>query len=328
MPDQAGHERPPHEHRTEAESSTAPLITEQINPGTVGFDELPTLEMIRLINNEDKLVAEAVEKALPSIAAAIDAITDRLRGGGRLFYVGTGTSGRLGVLDAVECPPTFGVSPALIQAILAGGFDACWRAVELAEDDPQAGAAAIEARGVSGTDAVVGLTASGRTPFTLGALEKARSLGAFTVGIACNPDPELTRWTDICITPVVGPEVIAGSTRLKAGTAQKMVINMLSTGAMIRLGYTYGNLMSNLQLKNEKLRRRARLILQQQFDLQPDEAIQLLEVTQWDLKAAIVMKEAGVSLDQARIALAVAGSSIKSAIRDLKDSAMKLEPDQ
>jgi N-acetylmuramic acid 6-phosphate etherase len=292
--------------------------TEQVNPRTAGIDELSTLEIVQLINREDKSVAEAVEKELHHIAQAVDAITNRLRGGGRLFYVGTGTSGRLGVLDASECPPTFGVSSELVQAIIAGGYEACWRAVEAAEDDPQVGAADIEARGVTANDAVIGLTASGRTPYTLGALEKARSLGALTIGIACNPNPDISRVADICITPLVGPEVIAGSTRLKAGTAEKMVLNMLSTATMIRLGYTYGNLMANLQLKNEKLRRRAQIILQRQFGLQESEAAKLLEDAQWDLKVAIVMKEASVSFAQARAALVSADFSIKRSLHRLK----------
>jgi N-acetylmuramic acid 6-phosphate etherase len=293
------------------------LITEQINPRTTGIDELPTLDILQLMNEEDRQVAKAVEKELPRIAAAVDAIVERLRQGGRLIYVGTGTSGRLGVLDAAECPPTYGVPPELVQAIIAGGYEACWRAVEAAEDDAREGASAIEQQGVTAKDVVVGLTASGRTPFTIGALEKARSLGALTVSVACNPEPEIARVSDLCITPVVGPEVIAGSTRMKAATAQKMVLNMLSTSAMIRLGFTYGNLMANLKLTNEKLRRRAQTILMQEFDLSESEALRLLEEAQWDLKAAMVMKTANVSFDQARAALEAAGGSIKQAGRDL-----------
>jgi N-acetylmuramic acid 6-phosphate etherase len=293
------------------------LITEQINPRTTGIDELPTLDILQLMNEEDRQVAKAVEKELPRIAAAVDAIVERLRQGGRLIYVGTGTSGRLGVLDAAECPPTYGVPPELVQAIIAGGYEACWRAVEAAEDDAREGASAIEQQGVTAKDVVVGLTASGRTPFTIGALEKARSLGALTVSVACNPEPEIARVSDLCITPVVGPEVIAGSTRMKAATAQKMVLNMLSTSAMIRLGFTYGNLMANLKLTNEKLRRRAQTILMQEFDLSESEALRLLEEAQWDLKAAMVMKTANVSFDQAHAALEAAGGSIKQAGRDL-----------
>ncbi len=293
------------------------LITEQANPRTRDIDERSTLEILRLMNEEDKLVAEAIGRELERIAAAVEVIVECLRRGGRLFYVGTGTSGRLGVLDAVECPPTFGVAPEKVQAILAGGYEACYGAVEAAEDDPIAGAAAIAERGVTAGDVVVGVTASGRTPFTLGALKAARSLGAITIGIACNPNPDIARVADLTITPIVGPEVIAGSTRLKAGTAEKMVLNMLSTAAMIKLGYTYGNLMSNLQLKNEKLRRRAISILRQEFALSEDDARRRLEETGWELKTLIVILKTGVAQEEARRALEESDFSIKRAIQKL-----------
>lgn len=299
---------------------TGELITEQANPRTRDIDERSTLEILRLMNEEDKLVAEAVGRELERIAAAVEVIVECLRRGGRLFYVGTGTSGRLGVLDAVECPPTFGVAPEKIQAILAGGYEACYRAVEAAEDDPMAGATAVAERGVTAGDVVVGVTASGRTPFTLGALKAARSLGAITIGIACNPNPEIARVADLTITPIVGPEVIAGSTRLKAGTAEKMVLNMLSTAAMIKLGYTYGNLMSNLQLKNEKLRRRAIAILRQEFALSEEEAHRRLEEIEWELKTLIVMLKTGATQEEARRALEESHFSIKRAIRKLTAS--------
>jgi N-acetylmuramic acid 6-phosphate etherase len=296
---------------------TDEVITEQVNPRTRDIDERSTLEILRLMNEEDKLVAEAVGRELERIAAAVEMIVECLRRGGRLFYVGTGTSGRLGVLDAVECPPTFGVAPEKVQAILAGGYEACYRAIEAAEDDPMAGAAAIAERGVTAGDVVVGVTASGRTPFTVGALKAARSLGAITIGIACNPNPEIARVADLTITPIVGPEVIAGSTRLKAGTAQKMVLNMLSTATMIRLGYTYGNRMSNLQLKNEKLRRRALSILVQEFALSEEDARRRLEETGWDVKTLIVMLKTGVAPEEARRALEATDFSIKRAIQKL-----------
>ncbi len=295
------------------------LITEQVNPRTVAIDTLTTAEILRLINEEDKLVAEAVGREIERIAAATDAIVECLRQGGRLFYVGTGTSGRLGVLDAAECPPTFGVPAEMVQAIIAGGSSACSRAVEAAEDDALEGARALAERGVTLRDAVVGLSASGRTPFTMGALRAARSLGAITIAVACNPNPEIARVADFTITPVVGPEVIAGSTRMKAATAQKLVLHMISTTVMIRLGYTYGNLMSNLQLKNEKLRRRAAAILVGQTGITQDDAWRLLEHTTWDLKTALVMARARVTRERAQQALEETGFSVKRALERLAE---------
>ncbi|HYE65812.1 MAG TPA: N-acetylmuramic acid 6-phosphate etherase, partial [Pyrinomonadaceae bacterium] len=236
-------------------------VTEQENPRTKEIDSQPAREIVRLMNEEDARVADAVGLVLPGVARAVDGIVERLQAGGRLFYVGTGTSGRLGVLDASECPPTFGVSPDLVQAIIAGGYEACYRAVETSEDDAEAGARDLLARGVRGVDAVVGITASGRTPYTIGALQRARSQGALTIAVTCAPDSPITRVAEVNIIPIVGPEVIAGSTRLKAGTAQKMVLNMLSTATMIRLGYVSGNRMSNLRARNSKLHARAVRIL-------------------------------------------------------------------
>ncbi len=294
------------------------LVTEQVNPSTKDIDELTTLDLVRRIHQEDRRVAESVAPALPAIARAIDQISERLRRGGHLIYVGTGTSGRLGVLDAVECPPTFGVDPEMVQAIIAGGYEATYRAVEAAEDDPQAGALAIRERRVVANDVVVGLAASGRTPFTIGALAEARTTGALTISIACNPNAEIAAVADLSIEIVPGPEVIAGSTRMKAGTAQKLVLNMISTGVMIRLGYTHGNLMSNLLLKNEKLRRRARGILIEQFGISEEAAGALLAEADNDLRAAIVMHQAGISPAEARAALDAAGNSIKRALERLK----------
>src|SRR5437868_924558 len=202
-------------------------ITEQVNPLTAEIDRLPTLEALRLMNAEDKRVAEAVELVLPAVARAVDGIAERLARGGHLFYIGTGTSGRLGVLDAAECPPTFGVSPDLVQGIIAGGYDACYQAVEASEDDAAAGANNLEARGFSKQDALVGVAASGRTPYTVGAVDRARLLGAFTVALTSVPGSLITTVAEISIVPIVGPEVIAGSTRMKAGTAQKLVLNMI-----------------------------------------------------------------------------------------------------
>src|SRR5262245_54841147 len=212
-------------------------VTEQENPRSRGIASLSTADAVALINEEDAQVAEAVRQVLPDVARAIDGIVARLEQGGRLIHVGAGTSGRLGVLDASECPPTFGVPPELIQGLIAGGYDACYKAVEASEDDREAGQRDLDARGVSARDAGLGITASGRTPYAIGAVEHARRIGAFTVAVTCVPDSAIARAVDVAIAPVVGPEVLTGSTRMKAGTAQKLVLNMLSTVTMIRLGY-------------------------------------------------------------------------------------------
>lgn len=232
-------------------------VTEQENSATAAIDQVSTLDAVRIINDEDKLVAIAVEKVLPEIAAAIDRIVERLQNGGRLFYVGTGTSGRLGVLDASEIPPTFGVSYDLVQGIIAGGYDALYKAAESSEDNREAGAEDLKTRGVTPNDAVIGIAASGRTPYTIGAVEYAKTFGCFTACITCVPGSEITNSVDIAIVPVVGPEAITGSSRMKAGTAQKMVLNTISTVTMIRLGCVRGNRMTNVRASNEKLKDRA-----------------------------------------------------------------------
>src|SRR5258708_15542628 len=234
------------------------LLTEQVNPASRDIDTKSTREVLEVINSEDRGVAGAVEKEIPRIAEAVDAIASRVRKGGRLFYIGAGTSGRLGVVDGAECPPTFHVPPELAQGIIAGGDQALARATEATEDDPEVGKRDLLARGFTGTDALVGIAASGRTPYVLGAVVAARELGALTIGISCTPDSQLSRQVEIPITPLVGPEVIAGSTRMKAGTATKLVLNMISTALMIPLGYVYGNLMVNVEPKNHKLEDRAR----------------------------------------------------------------------
>src|SRR5713226_444785 len=236
-------------------------ITEEENPHTTNLSSQSSLEIVSAMNDEDAGVAIAVRAVLPDVARAVDSIVERLRAGGRLFYIGTGTSGRLGVLDAAECPPTFGVSPDLVQAVIAGGYEACHRAVEASEDDEDASRLDLKARGFTKDDVLVGIAASGRTPYTVGAVSYARSLGAFTVALTCVPDSSITRVAALSIVPVVGPEVVTGSSRLKAGTAQKMVLNRLSTATMVRLGYVTGNRMSNLQARNTKLRERAVRIL-------------------------------------------------------------------
>lgn len=292
-------------------------VTEQENPRTAGIGSLPTLDVVRLMNEEDALVAGAVERVLPDVARAIDEISARLGKGGRLFYTGTGTSGRLGVLDASECPPTFGVSPELVQAVIAGGYDACYRAVEASEDDKAAGARDLDARGVSSSDAVVGIAASGRTPYTIGALEHARRLGAFTIAVTCAPGSAITRAAEVSIVAVVGPEVIAGSTRLKSGTAQKMILNMISTATMIRLGLVTGNRMTNMQTRNFKLFERAIRILIAEAELDEASARRALEAANGDLRAALVMSKTNCTREEAVGALEQSTGVVERAIEIL-----------
>jgi N-acetylmuramic acid 6-phosphate etherase len=293
-------------------------ITEQENPKTVNIDRVSTLEAVHLINDEDKQVASAVEKVLPEIAASIDKIVERLKNGGRLFYVGTGTSGRLGVLDASEIPPTFGVSYDLVQGVIAGGYEALYKAVEASEDDREAGAKDLQKRGVSGKDAVVGIAASGRTPYTIGALEFARKIGCFTACVTCVPDSAITKTVEIAIVPIVGAEAIAGSSRMKAGTAQKMVLNMISTCAMIRLGYVKGNRMTNVKSSNIKLKERSVRILMAETSLDETAAKNLMKRANDDLRAAIVMFRADASSEKAMNALAESDYVVEKAIELLK----------
>lgn len=291
------------------------LLTEQPNPASERIDTLSTEEMLRVINVEDHRVAEAVAKELPRIALAVDAISERLRNGGRLFYIGAGTSGRLGVLDASECSPTYNVPPDLVQGIIAGGESALARATEASEDDPEAGANDLGERGFGPGDVLVGIAASGRTPYVLGAIRKARDLGAVTIGISCTPDSDLSRDVAIPIAPLVGPEVIAGSTRMKAGTATKLVLNMLSTGAMIRLGHVYRNLMVNVQPKNEKLLARARRIVALAANVSEPEAVRLLDEAGRVVRVAIVMGRLQVTRAEAERRLESAGGRVAEAVR-------------
>jgi N-acetylmuramic acid 6-phosphate etherase len=267
------------------------LLTEQRNPTSARIDRLSTEEMLRVINDEDRKVAESVTPELPRIARAVDAIAAAFERGGRLFYIGAGTSGRLGVLDASECPPTFNVPPDLVQGIIAGGEPALSRATETTEDDPAIGARDVAARGFTAGDVLCGIAASGRTPYVLGAVDAARAIGAVTIGISCTPDSELSRRVDIAIAPLPGPEVIAGSTRLKAGTATKLVLNMLTTGVFIRRGYVWGNLMVNVQPKNSKLLDRAKRIVSAATGVTYDDAGRLLESAGNNVRAAITGKE-------------------------------------
>src|SRR5450631_4405514 len=290
------------------------LLTEARNAASENLDMLSTVELLQVINDADKGVALAVECELANIALAVDLIVDRMNAGGRRFYVGAGTSGRLGVLDASEIPPTFGVPAGMVQGIIAGGEPALSRATEASEDDPASGARDLSARGFTARDALVGIAASGRTPYVLGAIAEAKRLGAVTVGICCSPDAELSRAVDFPIAPLVGPEIIAGSTRMKAGTAQKLVLNMLSTGTFIRLGYVYGNLMINFQPKNEKLVDRAWRIIAQSAGVPPDRARELLVESGMSVRTAIVMGRAGVPRDLAEQRLAASRGRVRQAL--------------
>lgn len=293
-------------------------VTEQENPRTSSIDRVSTLEAVSLINAEDKLVAEAVEKVLPEIAEAVDKIVERLKNGGRLFYVGTGTSGRLGVLDASEIPPTFGVSYDLVQGVMAGGYEALYKATESSEDNKETGKIDLQNRGVTEKDAVVGIAASGRTPYTIGAVEFAKGSGCFTACIACVPDSALTKAVEIAIVPIVGAEAIAGSSRMKAGTAQKMVLNMISTCAMIRLGYVKGNRMTNVKSSNVKLKERSLRILIAETGLEETAAQNLLNEANGDLRVAIVMRKADVNFETAQNVLSENNFAIEKAIELIK----------
>ncbi len=269
----------------------AALLTEQANPASAHIDKLSTADMLSVMNDEDRKVAESVRLEIPRIAEAVDGIVEAFRKGGRLFYIGAGTSGRLGVLDAAECPPTFNVSAELVQGIIAGGEGALSRATETTEDDPAIGVRDLRARGFRTADVLCGIAASGRTPYVLGGIEEANHTGALTIGISCTPDSELARLARIAITPLPGPEIIAGSTRLKAGTATKLVLNMLTTGAFIRMGYVWGNLMVNVQPKNSKLRDRSKRIIAEAAGVSYEEAGRMLTAAGDNVREAITAWE-------------------------------------
>lgn len=274
-------------------NSLATLLTEQRNPASADIDKLSIEDMLRVINGEDRKAAEAVTPQLPQIAKAVDEIVEAFRRGGRLFYIGAGTSGRLGVLDASECSPTFNVPAGMVQGIIAGGEAALSRATETTEDDPSVGATDLRMRGFAAADVLCGIAASGRTPYVLGAIDEANKMGALTIGISCTPDSELSRIARIAITPLPGPEIIAGSTRLKAGTATKLVLNMLTTGSFIRLGYVWSNLMVNVQPKNSKLLDRAKRIIQMATGVSYEEAGDLLASAGNNVRAAIETRQNG-----------------------------------
>ncbi|APW61646.1 N-acetylmuramic acid 6-phosphate etherase [Paludisphaera borealis] len=290
------------------------LLTEARNPRSSGIDSATALELVELMNAEDAGVIEAVRAETHAIAKAVEWTAERFRRGGRLIYVGAGTSGRLGVLDASECPPTFSTPPEMVVGLIAGGPRALTRSIENAEDDPDQGAADLAALDVGDRDLVVGVATSGRTPYVLGAVREARLRGAATVGLACNRPSLLGVEVDLEIAPLVGPEVIAGSTRLKAGTATKMVLNMITTGAMVLIGKTLGNRMIDFTPVNEKLRIRARRMLRELAGIDDDQAVELLSACGGRLKVALVAALAGVEAEAADALLAVHGGRVRQAV--------------
>jgi N-acetylmuramic acid 6-phosphate etherase len=300
------------EHRLMSELGR--LVSEGRNPKTMDIDLLPTIDVLRKINDEDKGVPAAVEKVIPEIAAAVDRIVGAFQKGARLIYMGAGTSGRLGVLDASECPPTFGVSEDMVVGLIAGGADALVRAAEGAEDDPKQGIKDLQHIKLTSDDVVVGIAVSGRTPYVIGGLTYARQVGATTVALSCNPRSTIAGIADIAISPVVGPEVLTGSTRLKSGTAHKLVLNMLTTASMIRIGKSYQNLMVDLNPSNKKLVARAVGIVMQTTGCTARQARLALDQTGNDVKLAILVTITGMGVEEARKALGNAGGFLRKAI--------------
>ncbi|MFH1502072.1 MAG: N-acetylmuramic acid 6-phosphate etherase [Candidatus Eisenbacteria bacterium] len=291
------------------------LLTEQRNPRSSDIDTMTALELVDLLNSEDSTVPAAVGLAREEIARAVELVVERFRRGGRLIYAGAGTSGRLGVLDAAECPPTFGTDPSMVRGLIAGGRDALVRAQEGAEDVAESGAAAVRELGVSCDDVVVGIATSGVTPYVLGALGEAGGAGAATVFVCCVPDPDMPVPVDVTISPLVGPEVVTGSTRLKAGTATKLVLNSITTSAMVLLGKTYGNLMVDLTATCDKLRDRACRIVMETTGVGRDEAARVIERAEGSVKAAIVMQKTGASLEEALRLIDAAAGFVREALR-------------
>ncbi len=294
-------------------------LTEERNPRSAGLDLASTEQVLVVINAEDARVAAAVKDQIPQIARALDAIVDRWERGGRLFYCGAGTSGRLGVLDAAECPPTFGTPPDRVMGVIAGGAGALQRSIEGAEDSPATAREDLRQRGLCGQDALVGIAASGRTPYVLGAVEHAAAKGAATVGLSCNPGSPLERAADYPITPEVGPEVVTGSTRMKSGTAQKLVLNMISTGLMVRTGCVLGNLMVNVQVKNAKLADRAERIVGEVCGCDLDTARAALEAAGLNVRLAILMLKRRLNRTQAESLLQRYGDNLRRALEASHD---------
>src|SRR6266581_2264737 len=300
------------------EQTLGVLDTEKVNPSSTEIDRMSPLEIVQAMNAEDERVAQAVKLVLPQIALSIKEIVARLRRNGRLIYIGAGTSGRLGALDASECPPTFNITSDMVISCIAGGQQALDRAYEDLEDCWEAGQKDLVSLDISEVDVVIGITAGGRTPYVLGAMAYARDRGALTIGLACNANAPLEKEVEIMITPVVGPEVISGSTRLKAGTAQKMVLNMLSTGTMILLGKTFGNLMVDVQATNQKLHRRAISIVRQATGVDEDAAEGLLSVSRGEVKTAIMVGRTGIEPELARERLAAHSGILRAALESIQ----------
>lgn len=293
------------------------LTTESRNQNTLNIDKVSTLEMVKMINEEDKKVANAIEIELPQIAEAIDGIVERMQKGGRLIYIGAGTSGRLGILDASECPPTYGVSEELVQGLIAGGQEAIFRAKEGAEDSKELAVLDLKDKHLNENDTVVGIAASGRTPYVIGGLEYANEIGALTISVTCNADSQVAKEAKIAISPVVGAEVVTGSTRLKSGTAQKLVLNMLSTGSMIKMGKVYGNLMVDVKATNEKLVERSKKIVCEATGVSFKEAETVLNETDFDVKLSIFMILSNLEKKEAKVILEKNNGYIAKALKNI-----------
>lgn len=291
-------------------------ITEERNPNSIGIDEKPVEKILRIINAEDQKVPKAVSDQIPVIADAVETVAATILRGGRVFFAGAGSSGRIGVAEAAEIPPTFGLRPGVVQGVMAGGHDAVFGSVEVSEDDEPAGARMLEERGFDKDDLLVALSASGRTPYAIGAMRKARDVGAMTVSLTCNPEAPINSLADIPIVVNVGPEVVAGSTRMKAGTAQKLVLNMLTTAAMIRLGRVYDGLMIGVQPTNEKLRERATRIIETIAEVSTEVAARTLDEAQGDVRVAIVIAKTGEPPEESKRILDHAGGSLRRALKD------------
>jgi len=292
---------------------TGHLLTEKINPRTLHLDKCSPLEVVELILQEDRAIVEAVHKQKDSIAKAIELVVGKLKLGGRLFFIGAGTSGRLGVIEAAECPPTFGTDPSLIQAFIAGGRDAIWQSIEGAEDSRTEAEGFLTEAGLSKDDTVIGIAASASTPFVEGGLQYAKNLGSGSVLVTCNPVNSSI--AEVTIELLVGPEVVVGSTRMKAGTVTKMVLNMITTASMVQLGKTYGNLMVDVQPKSAKLRDRAKRIVMHIAEVSEEKAEELLEQSAWDVKASIVMEKKGLGLKDSKELLEKSNGFLREALK-------------